>query len=359
MFASEGLPETFIPWVYAYIDDSGDPGDNWYAATFGSSAVSTVGLFNYVYDGYAIPWDRENFGGSFIKNLQYVSPSAYETYRNFAQSLGVANGAVPNFAGNPFIWDPPDSNLSRGLVWASTSFFSDFSPRGERIPPPMITAPMIRVTTSYDTGLDNNQFSDYLSPSVLSIAALSRDGRLGYFFINADDVPHSFTFSANVSYLAAGANIELVSLNENAATVSSFVRSNPVITINLPPQEAITLEIVPSSDVSPVLAEYNTFKSAYILNSASTSTTTSTATATASTTSTSSFISSVTTLTTQITPVTTMTSVSSTTSASTATSTREGIPEFPLQLVGAAASVTIVALSYLLLRCRSLHVKSR
>ena len=345
VFASEGLPETFIPWVHAYIDDSGDPGDNWFAANFGGS-VSMVGSFNYVYDGYAVPWDRENFGGSFIRSLRYVSPSAYETYRNFAQALGVANGAVPDFAGNPFIWDPPDSDLSRGMVWASSSFFRDFSPYGERISPPAISVPVIRVTTSYDTGLDNNRFSTYLSPSILSVAALSRDGRLGYLFINVDDVPHSFTFSANVSQLAQTANLEVVSLNGNSATVSSFDRSKPALTINLPPLETLTVEIVPSSSVTHVLSEYDAFKSAYISNSPSIISTTSTSITGTPTVSTSRTLS---TALTSTAPAAT-TSVVSTTNASVATGLGDGgIPEFPLQIVAATASILLVVVSYLAL----------
>ncbi len=229
ILASEGLPEIFMPWIQAYISDSGDPGDNWFSANFGGN-VRMVGLFSYVYSGYAIPWSRENFGGSFIKSFQYVSPQAYETYRDFAQALGVTNGAIPDYAGNPFIWDPPDSNLSRGLVWASSSFFRDFSPLGEQIPSPVISVPTIRVTTSYDSGLRDNQLSSYLTPTVLSVAALSHDGRLGYFFANVDQVSHSFSFKVDTSYLHGAGSLETVNLNESAVSVSPFDPSRPMMT---------------------------------------------------------------------------------------------------------------------------------
>jgi len=255
VLGSEGLPEMFIPWNEVYTDRVGDIGFNsFYLGQFGG-AVKHVGIFEYVYSGYAVGLSDEIWGGG-LPNPS----SSYTTYREFTQSLEITLGSVVDDAGILFV--PVNSSLSRSLAWGSSFFSRDFAPFGTRLPSPTPDVPNINVVISGD-GLDG-RLMRYPTPAVLSGAWLSQDGRLGYLFVNIDQVAHSFAFAANTTYLAKGSGFELLSLNENTRGVVPFDPTKPTISVNLPPKEILVVEVSPLSAVSRILWEYDAFKGSYI-----------------------------------------------------------------------------------------------
>jgi hypothetical protein len=264
ILASEGLPEIFIPWVQMYIDTAGSPQSDYHVALFGSN-VRPTGLFDYVYSGYAVGFSDQTYSGS-----TPLPSETYNTYRDFTQALGTSLGRVVNYAGSPYNWDPPTSSLARSLCWASSYFFRDFLPFGERIPSPAISVPTVNLTFEFPSSFlpRYGQISSYTTPVVLSGAALSHDNRLGYLFVNIGNVSQSFTFSVDTSYLVQSTNLEIIALNENAVNVSAFDPSKRAVVVDLPPKETLTLEIVPSISVSKILLEYNAFKASYIVGMA-------------------------------------------------------------------------------------------
>jgi hypothetical protein len=109
-----------------------------------------------------------------------------------------------------------------------------------------------------------NQISSYETPVVLASASLSSDGRLGYLFANIDNLSHSFTFEVDTSLLPQSTSLDILVLNENTASVFPFDPSKPTVSVDLLSGEALVVEIVPSTDVSNILLEYNAFKASYI-----------------------------------------------------------------------------------------------
>ena len=263
--AAEGLPEVFIPWVKLYADNANNPPVSVWSQEF--SGVKLTGLFDYVYSGYAIGTPAETF-----KPGPLVSDAAFNTYRDFAQALGISLGMTVNYGSTigttsgQIILNPPSDSLARSLIWASSTYFRDFLPFGERIPPPAISVPTTKVYFVFVEYVSSeyNQLSTYETPVVLSSAALSYDGRLGYFFANIDNKSHSFTFEVDTSLLTQSTGLEILVMNEKAVSVSAFDPSNPTVAVNLPAGEALTMEIVPSTSVPNILLEYNAFKASYI-----------------------------------------------------------------------------------------------
>jgi chemotaxis protein CheY-P-specific phosphatase CheC len=391
VIASEGLPEEFIPWVQMYWDDAGNPTLSQWAQEF--SGVKLTGLFDYVYSGYTIGFSRQTW-----RFPQSVSYASYSTYRDFAQALGTSLGVAVNYASDSANWNPPSSSLARSLIWASSSYFRDFLLFGERIPPPAISVPTTRVYFVFiAVGSPKfNQLSTYETPAVLSSASLSPDGRLGYLFANIDNKSHTFTFEVDTSVLSQSTGLEILFLNESAASASTFDPSKPTVAVDLPPKEALVVEVVPATSASNILLEYNAFKASYITGMAVLAAPTSNPNynkayatilasegayiaenysqsislaqealnilASTSTSTTSSSESTVTTPTTASSVLTTSSSATSTTPSSSTSSTSttsngatSAIPEFPYQLLAVAVTTAVIVVSFVFLSRRTVR----
>jgi len=258
----EHLPEIYIPFFPMYLDDAGQVGSDPFVQQFGSR-VSLTNLFYYIYNDYSRGWSRELHvdGG----------PSSYQgygAYYDYVQADGSTGGQTVDFADTS--WPdqyPLVTNLTRSIAWATSGFASDFLTTGRSLVPPPIESPPLSLTMDqFSTPWNSPKLFNYSIPSVLDGAWQSPDGRVGLLFINLGTSTLEASLDITSYYTSFVGTGELLAItsDENGLTSLNVGSGGANLTLTLPPQQALALQIAQPSALPSITSKYDAFLLAYV-----------------------------------------------------------------------------------------------
>lgn len=188
VFASEGLPDVFLPYSALFISDAVSFNNPTVARFRG--AAHALPLFEYLYHGAVVPLARQPLP----RIAPFPGMARWLAYRTaLSLQMGIAPSVSPPPAGAPWPRSPFASS-AQGIY----SQYASFLARGTMLPPPRVAAPRLTLTVPLlgpPSAIKTPHTYEVAVSGLLASAWRAPDGRIAVVLSNLTGEPLSVTFT--------------------------------------------------------------------------------------------------------------------------------------------------------------------